>query len=264
MSGLEDKLYAGVCGDFNMVVLAMLRKAGIASGMLEGFRPDTTSVTTLDAHAAAFVVWPSGKANYRIIIVDGTPSGVTPEEQALLGAIQRPSLARQIAQKHENAQHLLEEAQERFAEMERILDGADVETIRELSNGVLEGVVNTILRYGVKESHVQVLRTLLNASQYSQMKIQTLDFTDLRQMRLFREFVAREVQRERGSASSRVAPAGAELFSLVESFGRRNGPKAYEQLERVFDEIRPYLDSMEARALIATIKYLEAKRIAHI
>ncbi len=148
--------------------------------------------------------------------------------------------------------------------MERILDGADVETIRELSNGVLEGVVNTILRYGVKESHVQVLRTLLNASQYSQMKIQTLDFTDLRQMRLFREFVAREVQRERESASSRVAPAGAELFSLVESFGRRNGPKAYEQLERVFDEIRPYLDSMEARALIATIKYLEAKRIAHI
>jgi hypothetical protein len=194
MSGLEDKLYAGVCGDFNMVVLAMLRKAGIASGMLEGFRPDTTSVTTLDAHAAAFVVWPSGKANYRIIIVDGTPSGVTPEEQALLGAIQRPSLARQIAQKHENAQHLLEEAQERFAEMERILDGADVETIRELSNGVLEGVVNTILRRGQRVACAGIADTLKCLAVLSD------EDTDARFHKLtdetLSEFVARNQQNE--------------------------------------------------------------------
>src|SRR5690349_12703000 len=80
---LANKLYAGVCADFAKLTLAMLREAGIASGLVSGLRPHGVSVTTADAHGLVFVPVPSERADhYNLIQIDGTPGGITDAEKA--------------------------------------------------------------------------------------------------------------------------------------------------------------------------------------
>src|SRR3990167_3201829 len=90
---LRDKQFAGVCADFAGFTAALLRHAGFMAGVMDGFRPKKKSITTADAHAMAYVVWPNPEGKgYKVVGVDGTPSGITEEEQELLLGIQQPSL----------------------------------------------------------------------------------------------------------------------------------------------------------------------------
>ncbi len=259
---LTGKLYAGVCADFNKLVLAMMRDAGLAGGLVTGFRPASEIVTTGDAHGTAFAIWPSDKDDYfKIIQIDGTPGGVTTAEQELLKYIQRPALEEQIKIYKEKTEKFLAEATARMIEVEELIANNDVERIRSLSNGELENIVNTILRYGVKESHFAVIRSILDASQYSQLNLRQLNLADSAQVETFKNFVTSEIERERTQTGASVAPAGNELYTLIERYIQRNGSESYAQLEQIFDLIRPQLGDIEARAFMATVKYLEAKRI---
>jgi len=259
---LKNKLYAGVCNDFGKLVFAMMREAGIESGVISAFLPTGTSVTTDRAHLLGFALWPAEGGKFKIVPVDGTPGGVTESEQKLLANIQRPALAEQIKVYKEKTETLLREASERFKEIEKFIASNDVEKIRGLSNGELEKIVNTILRYGVKESHLATLRTILDASQYSPLNLRNLDLSDPTKATEFASFVADEIRRGREHTPEPGKGAGSVLFSLIEQFIKRNGPGSTKQLERVFDLISPSLDEIESRAFIATLKYLEARRVS--
>lgn len=259
----KDKMFAGVCVDFNKLVLAMMREAGIPSGLLSGFYPHDEIVTTANAHATAFAMWPGKKSGTcRIIQVDGTPDGVTSSEKKLLENIQQPSLEEKMLIQEEKKQELLKEIGKKFEVIEKMLEEQDVKHIRELSNGELEEIVNTILRYGVKKSHFRTIQAILNAAQYSPFNISHIDINDFWQREEFKTFITQEIERERKNDNNEeIKPAGSEFFSLIEDFGRRNGPNAYQILEDIFDLMRSELDPMEARAFIATVKYLQAKKM---
>ncbi|MFH1667626.1 MAG: hypothetical protein ABH884_01210, partial [Candidatus Komeilibacteria bacterium] len=108
---LSKKRFAGVCHDFNMLVTAMLRQAGLTAGFAQGFMAHDKSVRLNSAHGTAFVVWPDELNKNAVFTVDGTPGGVTAEQNEYLSQIQQPSLEQQENRAEEMIEEIKKEAE---------------------------------------------------------------------------------------------------------------------------------------------------------
>ncbi len=257
---LAHKKYAGICTDFATLTTALLRKAGFVSGIASGFVPEagSTSVKTDRAHAVSYVLWPNPnkKGKPDMIIVDGTPSNITPR------------IVEQEKKAAEVSKELTIDAEKELAELERVLRTMDVEAIRRLENGALEKTLNHIL-YGVKQSHVDVMSRVLNASRYAGFDILEMSRGNIEDQIEFRKFLEEEIFKEKGQKHDNRERRGEELFNLMIEFERRfekdrnvkGKEEALDVLEKIFDMSEKYLDPIETRSAVAIITYLRAMKM---
>jgi hypothetical protein len=269
---LAHKLYAGICTDFATLTTALLRKAGFVSGISTGFVPEpgSTSIKTDRAHAVSYVLWPSSATSSAkatevrkategkpdMIIVDGTPSNITPK------IIEQEKKAAEIHRE------LGVDAEKELAKLEDILKTMDAESIKKLENGVLEKTLNNIL-YGVKQSHVDVMERILNASRYAGFDLLEMKRGNLEDQIEFRKFLEEEIYKEKSAAHENRERRGEELFNMMLEFTRRfekdknirGKGEALDVLEKVFDVAGKYLDPIEDRSAAAITTYLRARKM---
>jgi hypothetical protein len=254
---LAGKKYAGVCADFAVLAAAILRKAGFASGVLSGFMPEGKVAKVKDAHATAFVVWPDGRGGNEIIAVDGTPNG--------LESISRPSLEEMEKVREEKVKEIREKGEKQLDEILQILESNDEESIKKLTNGTLEKVLNAVLRYEVKQENVQAVTGMLEAYWYS--PLHKLEAEKVGGAAGFSEFFESEVKRARNRpAVETYADPGSKLFETVETFLRRFGREAdadtgMATMKNLVDSIGDRINKTERKALVAITTYLQAKQM---
>lgn len=259
---LAHKLYAGICTDFATLTTALLRKAGFVSGISTGFVPEagSTLIKTDRAHAVSYVLWPcfakASQGKPDMIIVDGTPSSITPK----------------IVEQEKKAQEIHKElgvdAEKELAQLEHILKTMDVEAIKKLDNGKLEQTLNHIL-YGVKQSHVDVMNRVLNASRYAGFDILEMTRGSLEDQIEFRKFLEEEIHKEKSASHENRERRGEELFNTMLEFTRRfskdknvhGKDEALDVLDKIFDMSRRYLDPIEERSAAAVVTYLRARKM---
>lgn len=141
------------------------------------------------------------------------------------------------------------------------------EEIKKLTNGKLEKVVNTILRYEVKMSDLQTLRRVLEAYWYTPAKDM-----DLSQAK---GFLSREYKREKGLIKDKPAeninqPAVKYLFETVQNFIERfikaqhveNMAEGFDLVEDIFEALKSELSPTEQRAMTAIVTYLRGKEMS--
>ena len=271
---LSKQQVAGVCADFGILTVALLREAGFAAGYIGGFRSDSETVTTEHAHGMAYVVWPNHEGRgYKVYGVDGTPGGVTEEEKAVLAHIQRPSIEQKAQEKQKAVVEIIEKSEEELARMQEELKEVTPDVIRKLKNGELERQVNTVLRYTVLPPETAVFRRLLSAGVYGPQY-----FREAGNEQEMKQFLESEVKSEHENPSddlmAKDAIAGRYLFDLVkeyelrltkqvkgvsESERRRIG---LERFERMIEMVEDELSENELRAITAILTYLKAEQMA--
>ena len=274
---LNNKKYAGVCADFALLATAMMRELGLPSGVISGFRlsPEQKSVTTKHAHGIAFALWPSADGKAEIIEVDGTPHGVTAEQEALLATFRKPSLLEKEKKVEQMGQEIFKANEVKLQEFEKILAENDLERIKSLSNGELERVLNALLA-NVREPHYNIIQTVLNAGRYAGFDIKKLRSpeADVNSQVAFQRFLEGEIGRERlkagpGSNIGKFS-RGSELLDLIHNFADRyeqdekgggSRAEAFETVQMIIETAGNRLDPLEIRSAIAIIQYLEALKL---
>ncbi|MFH1668219.1 MAG: hypothetical protein ABH884_04345, partial [Candidatus Komeilibacteria bacterium] len=266
---LSKKRFAGVCHDFNMLVTAMLRRAGFFSGLAIGFMAYDKSVRLNSAHGTAFVVWPDELNKHAVFTVDGTPSGVTAEQNEYLSQIQQPSLEQQENRAEEMIEEIKKEAEEKLEKILNTLQGQDTEAIKKLTNGQLESVLNMILTYEVKRPHWQVLKRVIEAYWYSPAV--EMDF--VKDGDQIAHFLTSEVITQREiltrESASQTMPGGSALLKMIKDFIDKfttsqkvvDQTQAFDLIEKIIDLAGKELNDTEKRAIAAIVTYLRAKKM---
>ncbi|PIS11755.1 MAG: hypothetical protein COT73_02315, partial [Bdellovibrio sp. CG10_big_fil_rev_8_21_14_0_10_47_8] len=256
-TALAGKKYAGVCADFALLTSAILRQAGFVSGVLAGFNVSGKRATLSNAHGTAWVAWPSGNGQQEIFAVDGTPDG--------LAGISRPSLRQYEEIREEKVADLKAEAVEQLDEVMKILDSHNVESIRNLTNGKLESILNAVLRYEVKQDNLAAIKRMLEAYWYSPAR--AFDLSKGKDLDGFRSFFASEIVAGRESLNLLDdSQVGSLLFNTVKDFlakmSKASGQEqAYNRLEQLADTLSQSLNKTENKALAVIVTYLRAKQI---
>ncbi|MCR4280324.1 MAG: transglutaminase domain-containing protein [Candidatus Komeilibacteria bacterium] len=252
----DGKKYAGVCADFAVLAAAILRRAGFLAGVVAGFLPSGKSVKIENAHSTAFVAWPNGRGGNEIFSVDGTPHG--------LPGISRPSLREMAVVREQMIVEVKKESQEKLDEIMNVLTSNDTEAIKKLTNGDLEKVLNTVLRYEVKQENMQAITGMLQAYWYSQLH--KLDLDEPHDKVQFIKFFEAEIKQARQTTGSLAADPGSQLFETVETFAKKfaDGDSTQSGLlliNKITDLVRDRLSETEQKALAAITTYLKAKKM---
>ncbi len=275
---LKDKKYAGVCSDFNSLLVGMLRKAGFVSGMSNCFMPKKILKAT-ELHAVAYAVWPSSSGGkFQVVTLDGTPGSASPDQESLISQLQQKSLADREKEHAVQEKELLKNAEAKLTKIEEALANYDKAKIEALTNGELESVLNIILQYRVKESHYVVVETVCNVLKFSKYSIlhednpKPPDFSDLDTKVKFLNYLDKNIINELRLLAERDAqlPAGEKFIELFRNTARtfvkygtaKDTREAYEKLKSVFDMVGNRLDQTERRAVAVTLNYLQAKKVA--
>lgn len=260
---LEGKRFAGVCADFAQITAILLRRAGFNSGTVMGFRTEDKKVCVKNAHATAFVVWPDVNGHNRVVSIDGTPDGVAGISMASL-----------MERESEAINKEKELSAETMKEIQKIIDGLnklDAETVRKMSNGELEKVLNGILKYQVKESHLAIIERLLDYYWYT--PIHNLDLQNPAQKgeAVMDLAGAVEAQREwlKNHPEKDEKPAGNKLMEVMRDFLRRftvagqteDKYAAIELMDKIVELVQNDLSEIEKKAAFAIIAYLKAQNI---
>ena len=256
---LQGKLYAGVCADFAVLASATLREAGFLSGILSGFLASGKSATIGDAHGTAFVVWPNKHGGTEIFSVDGTPSGVA--------GISGNSLEDLEEIREQKIDKLKEDADKKLTEIQEILNSYDEESIKKLTNGKLEEVLNIVLKYDVSEKNVQVLENLLQSYWYTPFS--KLDLQQITNKNSYSRFVEKEIETQKEALKENIKNPGSKLFGVVEEFiqkFQKSGKVSSSQealliIDSITDAAKKHLTAQEIKSLTVISTYLKAKQI---
>lgn len=268
---IPHKKYAGVCADFAKLTSALLREAGIISGMVSGFQGSgETSLTTKNVHAISFALFPEENGKSQCLTLDGTPHGMTEEEEKMLSAIRQQSLKDRMEQLKKEKEKIVTNAETLLSELENLVSDLDEESIKRLQNGKLERALNAILGQ-VKESHLAVVDRVLNASRYAGFDVfKIMEIGDLESEVSLRKFLEKEISDERNADKENAYYRGEKLLSAIREFTSRyekdsgvSGRKmALDIVQKVFDVSKKYLNAIESRSAIAAITYLRSEHMA--
>ena len=228
-----------------------------------GFGAPEKTVKIKHAHATAFVVWPDETGKNQVISVDGTPDGVS--------GVSLPSLVEQEQELVSKEKQLSAEAIKNIQNIIDGLDRLDAETVRKMSNGELEKVLNNILKYQVKESHLAIIETMFNYYWYT--PIHRLDLANPYQQSEAVLELASAVGKERKKIAEQPerdeTPAGSKLMQLMQDFlGRFTVAGATEDknaaiglMEKIVELTQNDLSEVEKKSAFAILAYLKAKNI---
>ncbi|MEI8123966.1 MAG: response regulator, partial [bacterium] len=235
---LAHKKYAGVCSDFAKLTTALLREAGIVSGMVMGLQPsgDEISITTKNAHAVAYALWPAEDGKAKAISLDGTPAGMSEAEEKLISGIRQKSLKERRKQFDEEKGKVVENADKLLKELEDLIANLDEEGIKKLKNGKLEKALNAILGQ-VRESHLAVVDRVLNASRYAGFDVSKLiKKGSIDDELALRRFLESEIARERNVENKGGHFKGEDLLKSIEDFiSRYEKDKGVSGRKEAFD-----------------------------
>jgi len=263
----ENKRYAGVCDDYSKLTTALLRQAGIPSGIMHGFRSDnTTDITVGNAHGASFVVWRGSQGNITPYIIDGTPSGMTPDEQEKMAAmgINPETIEEKEQANKEIFKELQEQADKELRDVEKKLRELTPESIAELENGKLENALNMVLAHDVSWKHVEALESVLSAYRYTPLykSLNTIQDTVVAE-----KFLKQQIESTISTGEYAVThggSAGSALFTMVKDFVAKEnklGAQGINDSEKITELIKSSLSQKEYRSLVIINKYLKAKKI---
>jgi hypothetical protein len=262
--GLENKKIAGVCADYASITSALLRKAGFLSGVVTGLNAEGKEAKMRDAHATAYVVWPTQSNENHIVIVDGTPASSLPEFAFATG----PTIAEREHTAQVEATEAVAKAKTELAQITEILNTKDDQAIKKLSNGKLERALNTILHHEVTDLHTDVLKEMLNVYWYGGLNKMEGIQSDL-ELRKTMEDVLDARRVALAGRGKTTGGAGTELFEAVQDFIRKykkaegvkdSGP-ALDTLDRIGGIAIQALQPTEQQALDVIITYLRAKKV---
>ncbi len=256
----DGKMFAGVCADFAMLTTALLRKAGFVSGVITGLSMNGKRANSSNSHGLSFVVWPSADDKTEIHVIDGTPVNNSIYE----------SIRDRVKHKKEDINSLIEDAEGRLKDIEKIIASFDIEKIKLLSNGELEEILNVLLKYGVKRKNLHVIESILN-TKYSPIKIAEMDLDDMSNVIQVTKLIDQETTRERKSDKKFEGidlDSGKKLFETIQEFINRFSNReptrfaeAINRIEKIFKISERFLEPTEAKVVFATINYLKAKRM---
>ncbi|MBP7804656.1 MAG: hypothetical protein KA052_00340 [Candidatus Pacebacteria bacterium] len=267
----EGKIFAGICNDFALLVIAMLRKSGIASGRLSGFRPTGDKVFQADAHGAAFALLPDDVGRTRAFLVDGTPGGVS--------GISTPSLKEIAEQVKESVKNLLEhskkeikdfvEEKEQEQKKEAEADTENPEKAKEIvaiNEEDLTRDLNILLKHNAKPQHLAALHNLMNAFWYTDAKDAFKDEGIDGQL-AWRKFLSNEMRRKDLPTTFLEKEAGTMMIEEIKDFAGKmidakyanNSHEAIDHIEKVASSLKNELNEDENLALGAIIKYYKIK-----
>nr|PIY94992.1 MAG: hypothetical protein COY67_01620 [Candidatus Komeilibacteria bacterium CG_4_10_14_0_8_um_filter_37_78] len=268
---LNKKRFAGVCYDFNMLITAMLREAGLTAGFTQGFMAHDKSVRLNSSHCTAFVVWPDELNKNAVFTVDGTPSGVTAEQNEYLDQLRQPSIKEKESRSAELIEEIKKEAEEKLEEILETLQGQDSEAIKKLTNGQLESVLNTILTYEVKQPHWQVLKRVMEAYWYSPAAEMDME----KESGQLASFLTSEINSQREimdqEVGSETMPGGSALLNTIKDFADKfiagqkvdDKAQAFDLIEDIIELASQALNDTEKRAITAIVTYLRAKKMVN-
>jgi hypothetical protein len=261
-----NKPFAGVCADTAKLACALLRSVGFLAGVQQGFAAKGKQMTTEDAHATAFVLWPDADGKARMVPVDGTPSTNDPQaaEHPLAQIPERE--AREIAAAHDAEKTF---AQTVFAETKTALQTGNPEALKNLRNGKLEAALNAILAHEVRPSDLASVQALFSALRYSPLG--QLDIADQAQRNHLQEELVETLDRQRRFKDDikDVARPGRALFEEIRRFvawtakdARFAAPgAALAHAEKIVSLAKTGFNATERRALAASLLYLKAERM---
>ena len=259
----KGKRFAGVCADFAKITAMLLRRAGFASGMISGFGGQEKVVRVKHAHATAFVLWPDAEGRNRVISIDGTPDGLT--------GISTLSLVEKEVEAIKNERKLSVEAMKEVEQIIKDLNNLDVERVRGMSNGELERVLNNILKYQVKESHLAIIERLLEYYWYTPVHELDLDNPYQQSEAVLELASAVERQRKRliDQPEKDETPAGNKLMQTMQEFLRRfeiagateDKDSGLRLMEKIVELVQNDLSDLEKKSAYAVVAYLKAKNI---
>jgi len=269
---LDHKKYAGVCTDFAKLTTALLREAGFVSGIVDGFNPSPRekTITTKNAHAISFALFPDEGSKSMCVTIDATPVGMTADEQSFIDGIRQKSLADRIKLFKQGKEKSNLDADDLLDDLEDILQNLDPDKIRRLKNGQLEKVLNTVLRQ-VTNSHLSVIENILNTSRYTGFDIsRIIKDNDLEAKIDLIKLMESGIQNERGKVRDVSPFKGGELLNLIEEFilryskdrGVSGRKEALSIIEKTFGLIGDKLDPIESRSVTAILTYLKAESIS--
>ncbi len=254
-----NKRYAGVCDDFKLITTALMRRAGLASGAIDGSRPKNGVATIGDAHGMSGALWPTEKG-FKVVPIDGTPSeGATPEETEMLKEIRFATLAEREKRVVELEKVEAGEVLKMLDEIEEKLGGENGDKLEGLINGELEKMLNVVLKHQVKSEHVAVIDRLFGAARFAGIPVFSDDLEDQAKVRKYIESEVRSENTRRKRQSERVF-AGTDLFDIFHKFLEKQGGDM-NKVDTVIRIMEPSLGKVEKRALKLLSRYLKAEKM---
>lgn len=255
---LAGKKYAGICADFAEIGAALLRSAGFASGIINGFNIiNSAEVKSGDAHGVDFVMLPDANNQLRPIPVDFTPGGgITAEEQKLLNNLRLPDLAarEELARKYSQ--------KETTEKMDKLMK-LSAEEVAALENGEVEKLLNVYLSGANRVLDARTAETIIDAYLYSGVRGES-DEAIKKELadELRREKEA--IKKEADNGSHYQSAAGADLIAVISDFHRRllkrlppeQAGESWEVAKKIFELAKDELAEKEYRGIVLAFKYL--------
>ena len=271
-SALKEKIFACTCADASQITTALLQASGFVAGRMGGYLTDGKSIHSSKYHSVAFVLWPTEKiGECQIVKVDGTPRGVTAQDQEMLEFMQQPSL-----KEFSDMSGIRDEEKEReaYAEFERIVAAIadkDPELIKKMTNGLIESAVNAVLTVEARHADAQVIQHVADVLLYSPVSLDRVDWNSITEKTAIMKFVDEEISRERvrGALHSDDTRPGVQILQSFETFVKKydrryphaTAEQALDALQHVYDLLKNNFTPVEYRIATVVITYLKAKKM---
>lgn len=265
------KQYAGVCADFAYLTTVLLREAGLAAGVVEGFQVNGQTITPSQAHAVSFVLWPSGGDQPTLVLVDGTPGGLTPREQELLAQIQLADVEADpsLAEKYEEKKQQLIESKtvEMLKKVAERIEQRSPDA--KLSQEELDGLLAELDQIKLTETEVDAIEALVTLPYYSigSLPERLKNLADPSVAEEFRQVFSRHLANQTQPSSKRESSA-KNLALFVERYvsedlvknGKIDKPQqAIEMFGRVKQMVGNDIDEISNRVFESILFYLRHK-----
>ena len=158
-----DKLYAGVCTDFQSLTSAMLIANGIKTSVGVGYLVDGTEIKSTDSHVVSLVDLPTQNGGIGIFEVDGTPIAGTRGSEEQLEQLQRSAFAETLLDTTQVLEDSKEDSQENreIESVEETLPRQDSNEAPKISHQ------ETILSLTFSPAEKQTALSIANAIRFS-------------------------------------------------------------------------------------------------
>lgn len=171
-----DRVFAGVCTDFQTLTNAMLRAQGIKTRAGTGYLVMGSKIQTTDSHVVNLVELPTEDGKTAFFEVDGTPSAGTQGSEKALEQLQRSAFQEELTELSETiheAQNDIKSRQEKSTDS--IEQSPYQETNSKEKDPLTDSSLETYISLTLKPSDRQQLNTFLNTLLYSPIKNSSLE-----------------------------------------------------------------------------------------
>jgi len=233
------------------------------------------SIKVKDAHAVSYVLWPSDSNTdkYSIVKLDMTPSGLNDDEEALLAHLRIDPLSDLIERADQIKEESIKQAKQSFENLERLIREQDLQSLRQISNGELERMINAVTESG-KGINTDRISSILDSVRYSGVgKVEVTNNSISSLDEQFKTFLETEVKRlsnkQDNKSKNDGGKATTDIITLIDDYAGRfandesvgSKETAYTIIQNIFDQLNDSIDSLEHRIITLVTNYLLAQKI---